>query len=91
MLEQLLAEYAEAIVLQHDGLFTESASRFLQRALYLQPNNRHALWVAGLADFFRGDVATAIERWELAHAQAPAGSEEALMNARSRAEPVTVP
>ncbi|MBI5462904.1 MAG: hypothetical protein HY941_12035 [Gammaproteobacteria bacterium] len=74
---QLLAEYAEALAVQHDGVFTATANTLLARALFLQPDNRHALWLAGLAAYARGDTATAIERWERALAAAPMGGAEA--------------
>lgn len=74
---QLLAEYAEALALRHDGVFTPNARTLLARALYLQPRNAHALWLAGLAAYAGGDAASAVESWKKALAEVPRGGAEA--------------
>lgn len=88
---QLLAEYAEALVMQQDGQFSATANTLLARALFLQPDNRHALWLAGLAAYAHGDTATAIARWEHALATAPVGGAEALRIQAALAEARTAP
>ena len=74
---QLLAEYAEALALQNDGAFTANARALLARALHLQPDNRHALWLTGLAAYADRERGTAVEHWRKALTDAPQGSAEA--------------
>lgn len=74
---QLLAEYAEALALQQEGVFTPQARALLARALYLDADNPHALWLAGLAAYADGERTNAIDLWRKALALTPNGSPEA--------------
>lgn len=74
---QLLAEYAEAVALQHEGTFTPEARALLARALYLQADNVHALWLAGLAAYADGERGAAVAHWRTALVSASPGSREA--------------
>jgi cytochrome c-type biogenesis protein CcmH len=57
------ASLADATALAGGGQINEEASGYIQRALTIQPNNRQALWLAGLAAAQSGDETTAKAHW----------------------------
>jgi cytochrome c-type biogenesis protein CcmH len=74
---ELLADYADALVMAADGRFTPESGELLQRALAAQPDNVKALWLAGHWKNQQGDTAAAIEYWQQAAALLPADGEDA--------------
>lgn len=57
------ASLADATALSAGGQVTQEASGYIQRALTMQPNNRQALWLAGLAAMQIGDELSAKRHW----------------------------
>jgi cytochrome c-type biogenesis protein CcmH len=74
---ELLADYADALVMAAGGRFTPESGELLQRALAAQPDNVKALWLAGHWKNQEGDTAAAIEYWQQAAALLPADGEDA--------------
>ncbi|WP_442593288.1 c-type cytochrome biogenesis protein CcmI [Parapusillimonas sp. JC17] len=72
-----LAEYAEVIARSSASGFTQEATRLLDRALTLDPDEPFALTLAGRAAFERGEYQAAIGYWQQLLEQFPAGSEAA--------------
>ncbi|MCC5857770.1 MAG: c-type cytochrome biogenesis protein CcmI [Ectothiorhodospiraceae bacterium] len=82
----LLAEYAQALILAGDGRIGDRAHELTQRALELDPTNGNALWIAGVSAYQRGDYDQAAEHWETLLYHLPEGSEAALMARNALAE-----
>lgn len=61
---ELLADYAEAMVLADPKQLTQSAAPLLEKALTVAPDNAKALWYGGLLALQRHDKALAIRRWQ---------------------------
>ncbi|MFT6033423.1 MAG: cytochrome c-type biogenesis protein CcmH [Arenicella sp.] len=57
------ASLADATALSAGGQITEEASNYVQRALTIDPNNRQALWLAGLGAAQTGDQTMAKQHW----------------------------
>ncbi|MFQ3246277.1 MAG: cytochrome c-type biogenesis protein CcmH [Arenicella sp.] len=57
------ASLADATALAAGGQVTEEASEYIQRALTIDPNNRQALWLAGLGSAQSGDQVMAKQHW----------------------------
>jgi len=57
------ASLADATALAAGGQITQEASEYIQRALTINPNNRQALWLAGLGAAQTGDKANAKQYW----------------------------
>lgn len=57
------ASLADATALAAGGQITEEASEYIQRALTIDPNNRQALWLAGLGAAQSGDQVMAKQHW----------------------------
>ncbi len=57
------ASLADATALAAGGQITEEASQYIQRALTIEPNNRQALWLAGLGAAQSGDQVMAKQHW----------------------------
>jgi len=72
----LLADYADMIVVTNGGDFTDETGALLARALELDPNHLKALWLAGHWRNQRGEVAEAIELLKKAAMQLPEDSED---------------
>lgn len=81
----LLADYADVLVAAKRA-FTPESRTLLDRALKLDPNHGHALWLAGTDAFDAGKFDRAIVLWERVQGQFPPGSEEALSIEGSIAE-----
>jgi cytochrome c-type biogenesis protein CcmH len=57
------ASLADATALAAGGQVTEEASEYIQRALTIDPDNRQALWLAGLGAAQSGDQVIAKQHW----------------------------
>jgi cytochrome c-type biogenesis protein CcmH len=68
-------ERAEALGLAHGGQLDAEATRLLERALKLAPQDEKALTLAGTAAFAQGEYARAIQYWQQLAARMPADSE----------------
>lgn len=60
---QLMADYAEAIVLSNNNHFNEKIKQLIQQALELQPNNAKALWLAGVEASYLENEEQALIYW----------------------------
>jgi len=67
----LLADYAEAIVLADPAKLTTDAAPLLVKALQTAPDNPKALWYGGLLAFAEHNKALAIRRWQKLLEQGP--------------------
>jgi cytochrome c-type biogenesis protein CcmH len=72
----LLADYADALVAA-SGTFGARPRELIARALKLDPDHAHSLWLAGTAAFEAGDYRRAIADWERLLKLLPPGSDEA--------------
>jgi cytochrome c-type biogenesis protein CcmH len=59
----LMADYADTLVAQNQGVFNPEALAWLQRALAVEPENIKALALDGSAAYDRGDFAAAVRQW----------------------------
>jgi cytochrome c-type biogenesis protein CcmH len=76
---ELLADYADALVMSAGGQFTPETGELLLRALAAEPDNIKALWLAGHWKNQEGDPAAAVEYWQQAAALLPADGEDAVV------------
>ena len=67
----LLADYADTLVMANDSVFTDQAGDLLMKALAAEPGNIKALWLAGHWKNQQGDYAGAIRYWQRAAQQLP--------------------
>ena len=87
---QLLADYADVAASNANGNFAGKPQAIINRALKVDPNNMMALWLAGTADYNRGDYRSAVKAWERLAKLLPADSEDlkmiqgSIMEARSK-------
>jgi cytochrome c-type biogenesis protein CcmH len=72
----LLADYADILV-AGSGTFAGKPRELLAKALKLDPDHAHALWLSGTAAFEAGRFNQAVTDWERLLAQLPPNSEEA--------------
>jgi cytochrome c-type biogenesis protein CcmH len=82
----LLAEYAQALILARGGDVDDRANALVHRALEMDPLNGNALWIAGIAAYQRGEFERAADHWETLLNHLPEGSEAALMARNALAE-----
>lgn len=82
---QRLTEWAESVALAGGGTLLGKPAELVGRALALEPDNGHALALAGAAAFERKDWNAAIRHWERLAKQFPPGSEQGETVARSLA------
>ncbi len=73
---ELLADYADALVMANGGRFNDEAAGLLQKAVEAQPDNVKALWLMGHWKNQQGSYAEALNYWQRAAALLPAGSED---------------
>lgn len=73
----LLADYADALVVTSSGRFTGQAVKLLQRALEIQPDHTKALWLTGHWKYQNGAFDEAIQYWQRTAAQVPGDSPDA--------------
>lgn len=79
---ELLADYADSLVMSNGGRFTDQAGEMLQTALKSQPDNIKALWLIGHWKDQEGAYSEAIEYWQRAAALLPEDGEDAPVIAR---------
>jgi len=72
----LLADYADILV-AGSGTFAGKPRELIAKALKLDPDHAHALWLSGTAAFESGQFNRAVSDWERLLAQFPPNSEEA--------------
>ncbi len=88
---QLLADYADVAASNANGNFEGKPQAIINRALKADPNNMMALWLAGTADYTRGNYKGAIQVWGRLAKLLPADSEDikmiqgSIIEARSKA------
>ena len=76
---QALAFAAQAQYLANDRTLNDQAQMLAEQSLAIDPHQRTALGLLGMASFERGQYRPAIEYWQRLMAMEPAGSEAALM------------
>ncbi len=74
----LWADYADALAMAH-GSLVGPATKLLDKALALDPNEPKTLALSGTAAMERGDYPAAIRHWEKLLKQIPSGSPDAKM------------
>ena len=74
---ELLADYADALVMADGGRFTDQAGGLLEKALATEPDNVKALWLIGHWKNQAGDYAEAVSYWQRAAALLPPGGSDA--------------
>ena len=74
---ELLTDYADAMVMNNGGTFTDESGALLIRALQLDPGNIKGLWLAGHWKNQSGAYADAINYWQQAAVQLPPDSKDA--------------
>ena len=67
----LLADYAEAIIMADPSKLTTDAAPLLTKALQTAPENPKALWYGGLLAIAEHDKPLAVQRWQQLLAQNP--------------------
>jgi len=77
--DQVLAFAAQAQYLASDRELGEQAQMFAEQSLAINPRQRTALGLLGMASFEKGQYRAAIEYWERLLAMEPPGSETAVM------------
>jgi cytochrome c-type biogenesis protein CcmH len=88
---QLLSDYADVSASNANGSFEGKPQVLINKALKADPNNMMALWLAGTAEYDRGNYIHAIGFWEHLSKLIPPESEDAkmiqgsIMEARGRA------
>ncbi len=73
---ELLADYAEALILANNNSFSGEAANLINLSLQANPDEPKALWIAGYASFERGDIAKTLHYWEQLLNVLPPGSDE---------------
>ena len=70
----LMADYAQALVMTGAKDFSGEPRQLLDRALTIQPDNQRALWLRGVAEYQSGEYTTSIATWSHLLGLLPAGS-----------------
>ena len=74
---QLLADYADVLASNANGIFSGKPLQLINQALKLDPNNLMALWLSGTASYAAGNYKAAVQIWEKLAQQVPPGTEDA--------------
>jgi cytochrome c-type biogenesis protein CcmH len=74
---QDLANYADIILTNTNGAFSEKVISLIDKSLKADPNNMVALWLAGNAAYVSGDAKAAIVIWQRLLALLPPDSDDA--------------
>ena len=72
---EIIASYADALAMAHDGDFSGRPLALIEQALALEPDLDHALWLAGLAAVQQGEPDAALDYWQRLLAQIPPDDE----------------
>jgi len=83
---ELLADYADALVMANGRQFTDQAGELLTKALEKEPDNLKALWLAGHWKNQQGEYAEAVRYWQRVAVQLQPGGEDAEVLARQISE-----
>lgn len=81
---ELLADYAEAMILANPDQLARGAAPLLEKALAAAPDNPKALWYGGLLALQRHDKALAIRRWQKILQQNPSPGIRQMIEQRIR-------
>jgi cytochrome c-type biogenesis protein CcmH len=73
---EVLADYADALVMANGGRFNDEAGELLQKAIEAQPDNVKALWLIGHWKNQQGAYSEALTYWQRAAALLPPGGED---------------
>ena len=73
---QLLADYAEALIMANNNSYSEEAENLINLSLQANPDEPKALWIAGFSSFELGDIAKTLHYWEQLFNVLPPGSVE---------------
>jgi len=72
----ILSSYADALVMEHNGEFTDQVGDLLNQALAVDPQNPKALWLRGHWRFRRSNFQGAIDDWQKVAGELPADSKD---------------
>jgi cytochrome c-type biogenesis protein CcmH len=86
MSAQSWADYADVVASQNGGRFDDSAHRYIEAALELDPANEKALWLEASAQHDEQHYARAVSTWTQLLALSPAGSANARIFADNLAQ-----
>ncbi len=78
----MYAQYADLLASERRSLLGEP-ERLIRKALELEPDNAHALWLAASAAQENGDLNTALRHWERLHGVLDPASEDAAIVAEN--------
>jgi len=73
---QLLADYADVVVMAQDGRFEGKPMALIQQALKLDPNNTKALALAGTAELRLGNREASLKHWKKLKTQVAKDSDD---------------
>ena len=83
---ELLADYADALVMANGGRFNDEAGELLLKAIKAQPKNVKALWLLGHWKNQQGAYKEALDYWQRAAALLPPNSEDSNIIAQQIAQ-----
>jgi cytochrome c-type biogenesis protein CcmH len=83
---ELLADYADTLVMANGGRFNDEAGELLQRAIKTQPENVKALWLLGHWKNQQGSYTEALDYWQRAAALLPPNSDDSKVIAQQIAQ-----
>lgn len=76
----ILVDYADALAMASGEQSLEGQPmKLIRQALALDPNNQKGLWLAGTAEFEKGNFQQALEYWRRLYKMLPKDSEDALV------------
>lgn len=92
----VLARYADALVMANNGRFTDRAAQLIEKALELDPEHVHGLWLAGIEAFQAEDFSTAVSffqraRMNIVDPENLVQIDEMIKTARAKSGTVTKP
>lgn len=86
----LLADYADTLAMSNNGNLDGKPLELIQKALQLDPVNEQALWLAGTAQYEKGNYQDALSYWRRLQQLIPPESESAQIMAANIAEAETL-
>ena len=72
---ELLIDYADTLIADSGGDFSDKAGKMLKEAMAKQPDNPKGLWLTGHWYYQHGDYRNALKNWEQVAGQVRPGSE----------------